>query len=193
MTDEARLIREAAAGDREAFACLVRSRQGRVFWTAYQVVGSEEDARDVAQEVFIRLWDVLPRYQAAQRFDTWLYRITINRAIDLVRRRRARPDLGVASLPAFDGADPSAGPAEILRAGEIQRIFLRLAARLSPKQRAVFVLREMNDLDTAQIAEILEVTPSTVRNHLHQARKILRRGLAAHFPEYGSGGEETGS
>ncbi len=66
----------------------------------------------------------------------------------------------------------------------MQRIFLRLARRLSPQQRAVFVLREMSGLDTGEVATVLRLAPSTVRNHLHQARRILRRGLAALYPEY---------
>ncbi len=76
MIDEARLIAQAARGDRDAFEQLVRSRQQRVYWTAYQVVGNEDDARDIAQQVFIRLWRVLPRYRGGRRFDAWLHRIT---------------------------------------------------------------------------------------------------------------------
>ncbi len=185
MIDEARLIAQAARGDRDAFEQLVRSRQQRVYWTAYQVVGNEDDARDIAQQVFIRLWRVLPRYRGGRRFDAWLHRITMNLAIDAYRRRQARPD--AAPLPPRPSSLPSVagtGPAEGLDRREVQAIFLRLARRLSPQQRAVFVLKEMNGLDSDEIAAALEITPSTVRNHLHQARKILRRGLAALYPEY---------
>jgi RNA polymerase sigma-70 factor (ECF subfamily) len=182
MTDEARLIARAARGDRDAFEELVRSRQERVFWTAFQVVGDEDDARDVAQQVFIRLWQVLPRYRPRRRFDSWLYRITVNLAIDAYRRRQARPESPGAGEPVLPV--PAGEPGESLRQDEIQRIFLRLARRLSGQQRAVFVLREMNDLDNREIARVMELSESTVRNHLHQARKILRRGLAALYPEY---------
>jgi RNA polymerase sigma-70 factor (ECF subfamily) len=188
MSEEERLIAAASRGDAAAFEKLVRSRQEKVFWTAYQVVGHIEDARDVAQHVFLRLWQVLPRYRPAGPFSAWLHRITINLAIDACRRRQARPE-----LPASDRLEPLAAPASAtpgaeLRRREIQQIFRTLARRLSPQQRAVFVLKEMNDLDTAEIAEIMELSPSTVRNHLHQARKQLRRGLAAEFPEYLPGG-----
>ena len=102
------------------------------------------------------------------------------------RRRQARPE-----SPAPDGLEqtPGAadqGPAAALERRDVQDVFLRLAGRLSPQQRAVFVLREMNDLNTGEIARIMEISASTVRNHLHQARKILRRGLAALYPEYDS-------
>ncbi len=194
MTDEARLIAAAGRGDRNAFEKLVGGRQERVFWTAYQVVGHFEDARDVAQHVFIGLWQVLPRYRPGLSFDSWLHRITINLAIDACRRRRARPEV-VGSEGVEPVAAPlTASPFQDLRQREVQRIFLRLARRLSPRQRAVFVLKEMNDLKTTEIAKIMKLTPSTVRNHLHQARKELRRGLARDYPEYmpkGSAGKET--
>ena len=194
MTDEARLIAAAGRGDRSAFEKLVGGRQERVFWTAYQVVGHFEDARDVAQHVFIRLWQVLPRYRPGLSFDSWLHRITINLAIDACRRRRARPEVVDSEGVEPVAAPLTASPFQDLRQREVQRIFLRLARRLSPRQRAVFVLKEMNDLKTTEIAKIMKLTPSTVRNHLHQARKELRRGLARDYPEYmpkGSAGKET--
>lgn len=184
MIDEARLIAAAGRGDRDAFETLVSGRQEMVFWTAYQVVGDFEDARDVAQHVFIRLWQVLPRYRPGLSFSSWLHRITINLAIDACRRRRARPEVVGSEGPEPVAAPLTASPFHDFRQREVQRIFSRLARRLSPRQRAVFVLKEMNDLDTAEIAAIMKLTPSTVRNHLHQARKELRRGLARDYPEY---------
>ena len=184
MTKEARLIAKAARGDREAFESLVRSRQERVFWTAFQVVGDEEDARDVAQQVFIRLWKVLPRYRPRWRFDSWLHRITVNLAIDAYRRRQSRPEVPQPEGPEAEPPDRPGATGETVQQAEIQRIFLRLARRLSGQQRAVFVLKEMNGLDTREIAKVMELSESTVRNHLHQARKVLRRGLEALYPEY---------
>ena len=184
MTEEARLIARAARGDRDAFESLVLSRQEKVFWTAFQVVGDEDDARDVAQQVFIRLWKVLPRYRPRWRFDSWLHRITINLAIDAYRRRQSRAEVPRPEEPGAEPAGASAGTGESVRQAEIQRIFLRLAQRLSGQQRAVFVLKEMNGLDTREIAKVMELSESTVRNHLHQARKVLRRGLEALYPEY---------
>ena len=190
MSEEARLIAAASQGDAGAFEQLVRSRQEKVFWTAYQVVGHMEDARDVAQHVFLRLWQVLPHYRPASSFDAWLHRITINLAIDACRRRQARPELTSYERLELVPAPRSETPGVDLRRREIQQIFRTLARRLSPQQRAVFVLKEMNGLATAEIAQIMEVTASTVRNHLHQARKQLRRGLTEEFPEYLPGGRK---
>ena len=189
MTDEARLIRDPAAGDRDAFERLVRSRQARVFWTAFQVVGNEEDARDVAQEVFIRLWRSLPRYRPEQRFDTWLYRITVNLAIDACRRRRARPELVAAETGEIAAPHGAGGPADALRSDEVQRIFLRLARRLSAQQRAVFVLKEMNGLDNSEICSLLDISRANLWTLLHRARVRLRRDL----DERWSAGDRAGT
>ena len=178
------LIRRAAGGDRRAFDRLVVVKRERVVRTAYQVTGDLEDARDVAQSVFLRLWRVLPRFDPGQRFDTWLYRITVNAAIDLIRTRGPKgmlqplpEDPSVLEAEGSDG-----GPEAGLDLRDVQRAFSRLAARLSPKQRAAFVLREIEGLETAEVARILDVTESTVRNHVLQARRTLRAGLEKDYP-----------
>jgi len=183
MRDEADLIREAARGDAGAFEELVLRKRERVVRTAYQITGDLEDARDVSQWVFIRLWKVLGRFDPGRRFDTWLYRITVNAAIDLLREKGPRGTLqplpeDPSALPA-DGA-PSAEHALDLK--ELQRAFLRLASRLAPKQRAAFVLREIEGLPTEEVARALDVRESTVRNHLLQARRVLREGLEREYP-----------
>lgn len=187
MRDEAELIREAARGGREAFDLLVTAKRQQVVRTAYQVTGDLEDARDVAQRVFVRLWRILDRYDPARRFDTWLYRITVNAAIDHLRSRG--PKGMIQPLPADSaslgdgGVDPSPGADHAVGRSELQRAFTRLAARLAPKQRAVFVLKEIEGVSTPEVARILGVTESTVRNHLHQARQALRAGLERDYPE----------
>ena len=178
------LIRRAAGGDRRAFDRLVVVKRERVVRTAYQVTGDLEDARDVAQSVFLRLWRVLPRFDPGQRFDTWLYRITVNAAIDLLRTRGPKgmlqPLPDDPSLLEAEGSD--AGLDAALDLKDLQRAFSHLAARLSPKQRAAFVLREIEGLETAEVARILDVTESTVRNHVLQARRTLRAGLEKDYP-----------
>ncbi|HEX5044459.1 MAG TPA: RNA polymerase sigma factor [Candidatus Polarisedimenticolaceae bacterium] len=178
------LIRRAAGGDRRAFDRLVVVKRERVVRTAYQVTGDLEDARDVAQSVFLRLWHVLPRFDPGQRFDTWLYRITVNAAIDLLRSRGPKGML--QPLPEDPSVLEAVGADAGLDAGldlrDVQRAFSRLAARLSPKQRAAFVLREIEGLETAEVARILDVTESTVRNHVLQARRTLRAGLEKDYP-----------
>jgi RNA polymerase sigma-70 factor (ECF subfamily) len=185
MRDDAELadlIRAAAGGDRSAFEKLVLSRRERVVRTAFQITGDLEDAKDVAQGVFLRLWKVLRRFDPGRRFDTWVHRITVNAAIDLLRERG--PKGAIQPLPENPeelGAVP-ADPSASLDTAALQRAFLRLAGALAPRQRAIFVMREIEGLDTPAIARALGVTESTVRNHLFQARKTLRAGLERDYP-----------
>lgn len=182
MQDEDELIRAAAGGDRRAFEDLVLRKREQVVRTAFQVTGDLEDARDVAQTVFLRLWKVVRRFDPGRRFDTWLYRITVNAAIDSLRSRG--PKGWMQPLPR-EPELATGGPGETdrdLDLAQLQGAFLRLAARLAPKQRAAFVLKEIEGRSTSEIADILGIRESTVRNHLLQARRILRTALESEYP-----------
>src|SRR5437867_9560042 len=187
---DADLALRAAEGDERAFEALVRRKRERVFWIAYRIVGDQEDAREIAQATFVRLWRVLSKYRPDQSFDTWLYRIAVNLAIDLYRvKGPAR-----SSVPLGEGEDlrieasarPSAtgDPLAALTGAELMRIFERLAARLGEKQRAVFVLSQIEGVPTEEIARIMGISHSTVRNHLFQARRSLQESLRRLYPEY---------
>ncbi|TDI45323.1 MAG: RNA polymerase sigma factor [Acidobacteria bacterium] len=183
MRDEPQLIRDASAGERAAFDELVRLKRERVVRTAYQVTGDLDDALDVAQSVFMKLWQGLDSYDSSRRFDTWLYRVTVNAAIDFIRGHG--PKGTIQPLP----DDPTdlvmeSGPGMEARLDlvTLQQAFSRLAGALAPKQRAAFVLREIEGLDTAEVARVMGVAESTVRNHLFQARKTLKAGLERDYP-----------
>ena len=188
--EDAELVRRAALGEEPAFEALIRRKRERVFWIAYRIVGDEEDARDIAQATFVRLWKVLGKYRPDQSFDTWLYRITVNLAIDHYRSRGPARD----TIPLREGEEPrieasargapSGDPLEALAGAELRRIFGTLAARLGEKQRAIFVLSQIEGMPTEQIAKIMGVTHSTVRNHLFQARRSLQEGMRLLYPEY---------
>jgi RNA polymerase sigma-70 factor, ECF subfamily len=196
--DETDLIRRAAAGEIAAFERLVERKRERVFWIARHVVGDDELARDVAQDVFLRLFRIIRRFRSGGPFDAWLYRITLNLAID--RRRRERPHRDAARLDAPGtgggrGIDPGSGAApgaliappsagEGLRRREVARIFAELSALLPKKQRFAFILREIEGLSTVEVAAILRTRESTVRNHVLQARRVLQEELRRRYPEY---------
>ena len=176
MEPDSELVRKAVQGDEGAFETLVRRKRERTFWIAYRIVGNEDDARDIAQSAFVRLWRVLPKYRPDQAFDTWLYRIVVNLAIDHYRTRgpaRATVPLMEDDEPRVEAsqrAQPLGDPLEALTGAELGRIFEMLASRLGEKQRAVFVMSQIEGIETEQIAAIMEISQSTVRNHLFQAR-----------------------
>jgi RNA polymerase sigma-70 factor (ECF subfamily) len=181
--DENELIRAAAGGDRATFDELVRLKRERVVRTAYQITGDLDDALDVAQAVFIKIWQGIGRFDLERKFDTWLHRITVNAGIDLLRTRGPK---GVLQPLPDDAADfvaaPSRGAEENLDLGLLQQAFSRLAAGLAPQQRAVFVMKEIEGQPTAEVARVLGIAESTVRNHLLQARRILRAGIERDYP-----------
>ena len=180
------LARAARAGDMVAFEALVVRKTPAVIAVARRILGDREDARDVAQMVFLRVWEQLQRYDDAYSFNTWLYRIATNLAIDFLRSSRSRERAHTATLQLVRQREEATGP-ETTRSAEdrqIARLFDRVSGRLSGKQKAVFVLREMEQKDTGEIAEILECGESTVRNHLFNARRILRREIEKIYPGF---------
>jgi len=189
--EERELIRQAQAGDLQAFEQLVKGWREQVFRIARQIVGEEEGAKDVAQMVFIRLWQVLRRYREGGSFAAYLHRITVNLAIDFCREQSRRAvaeswePAGMDTLPS-----PPAGPGDSPSSGELQKIFEVVSRRLSPKQRAAFVLREIEGIPTEDVTEILGMRQSTIRTHVQEARRILQEALLRHYPEYARGREE---
>ena len=190
--DERDLIRKSQAGDLQAFERLVLVRRAQVFRVARQIVGDDEEAKDVAQMVFVRLWQTLPRYREGGSFGAYLHRITVNLAFDAARKRGSREWARGMDARELEELAGTARPAGNPEPGEIQRIFGVLSRRLGTRQKAAFVLREVEGMSTEDVSEILGMSESTVRNHVHAARKVLQEGLRKLFPEYarGKGGTE---
>jgi RNA polymerase sigma-70 factor (ECF subfamily) len=174
----------ARGGDMVSFEALVVRKTAAVVSVARRIVGDGEDARDVAQLVFLRVWEQLSRYDEKFSFNTWLYRIATNLSIDFLRSSRSRERAHGATLylVRLREAETSAQTTHALEDGELARLFQMVASRLTGKQKAVFVLKEMEDCDTKEIARILNCGESTVRNHLFNARRILRREIAKICP-----------
>lgn len=182
---ESLLVEKALEGDTEAFAEIVRRRTPGLLAFLRRLLGDFEDARDVAQLTFVRAWDNRHRYDPAWAYSTWLFRIASNLAIDALRARRSRARTEIESFRLVRGglsAEPE-GPSGLERQ-EIRRIFEECAAVLSEKQRLVFVLREFEERESREIAGILDCRESTVRNHLFQARKLLREEIRSRYPEF---------
>jgi len=177
---------QARGGDMLSFETLVSRKTPAVVSLARRVVGNVEDARDVAQMVFLRVWKEIHRYDDKYSLNTWLYRIATNLSIDFLRSARSREKAHGATLHLVREREEStaAGATRSAEDRELARLFETVSGKLSEKQKAAFVLREMEDLDTKDIAEILGCGESTVRNHLFNARRILRKEMARLYPEF---------
>jgi RNA polymerase sigma-70 factor (ECF subfamily) len=183
--DDRQLVDASRSGDSLAFEELVRRKSGKVFGLCCRILGNREDAKDVAQLAFVKLWENLDKYDAGFAFDTWLYRITSNVAIDFIRGRQSRDATLNSSLRLVKTSDePEQGRA--IQHKEVEAVFEEVSKALSPKQKTIFAMHAMEDLQLAEIAKILGTKESTVRNHLFNARKTMQKELRRRFPEYAS-------
>jgi RNA polymerase sigma-70 factor (ECF subfamily) len=169
------LIHRARSGEREAFDQLMILHQRKVVSVAWRLLGNEEDARDAAQEAFLKAYKYLHRFDADQDFAGWLYRIVVNVCRDIARKRgpmvsfdaeRETNNLEVID----DGSDVEAGA---IRAQE-QAMVLEALETLSKKERAALVLRDMEGLATQEVARIMGSSQTTVRSQISSARAKIR-------------------
>jgi RNA polymerase sigma-70 factor (ECF subfamily) len=188
-TDEM-LAARAAAGDEFAFEIIVTRYQARVFRLAWRLTANEGDAADVLQETFLQVYRNLATFRGDSRFGTWLYRIATNAALMNRRARSRRPSESLdAFLPCFDeNGLHAATPTELRAAAGVEQALDRrrlaekaLAAidRLPDNYREAFVLRDLEEMTTAQVAELLGLEPAAVRQRVHRARMMLRGYLGA--------------
>jgi RNA polymerase sigma-70 factor (ECF subfamily) len=168
------LVERARRGEREAFGQLVRKYQRRVYQTAFHITGRHGDADDAAQEAFVRAWRAMSGFDSRSSFFTWLYRITVNVALNQLRgqKRRAGEELDERLESAEPAASVSAEERQLLR-----RVLLALA-ELPESLRLTLVLAAVEDLPYREIAELMACPEGTVAWRVNQARKQLRARLA---------------
>jgi RNA polymerase sigma-70 factor (ECF subfamily) len=181
--DDRQLVQTIRAGDTDAFETLVRRKTTKVYALCYRVIGNAEDAKDISQLVFLKLWENLEKYDPQYAFDTWLYRMVTNVAIDFMRNKQSRDNAVNSNLRLVKtSADPE--QTVVVQRKEVENVFNEIATVLSPKQKTVFIMNQMEDLPSAEIAKILGCRESTVRNHLFNARKLMQQQLLQRYPEY---------
>ncbi len=182
------LARKAQAGDREAFAALVRAYEQPIYHLAYRLAGGDvEEARDLAQEIFVRAYTRLESYDAARPFFPWLYRLGVNYGLNHRRQQRTHPTVRLSEVRRHDDsdddvdfeiADQRRGPEELSELGEAQATVNAAIARLPHDYQAVIALRYGADLDYEEIATTLGIPLGTVKTRLFRAKEALRRELS---------------
>jgi RNA polymerase sigma-70 factor (ECF subfamily) len=187
------LVERARAGDLEAFERLVAHYQDRVYNYVLRMIYDPMEAQDVAQETFVRAWQGLPRFRGASSFQTWLYRIASNLAIDAARSRKRRGLVTVSLDEPVAGVDSSElehdlpdegryAPAEFLEQEELRQQVWQAVGELSDKLRPVIVLADLQGLSYGEIAKILGCPVGTVKSRLFNARSQLRDKLRERLP-----------
>lgn len=173
-------------GDEVALDELIQRKTKPLLQMTYRILGDMEEARDVVQVAFFRVWENRDKFDERWSPNTWIYRIASNLAIDQLRSRKSRErsqEPVRLHLRQVFGNRERRDTAR-LHEDEVMGIFRELSADLTEKQRSVFVLRELEGLSSQEVARIVGCRESTVRNHLFNARKVLRRELVERYPEY---------
>jgi len=181
--DDRQLVETIRGGDSDAFEQLVRRKTSKVYGLCYRIIGNAEDAKDISQLVFLKLWENLEKYDPQYAFDTWLYRMVTNVAIDFMRNKQSRENAVNSNLRLVKTSS-EAEQGVIIQRKEVESVFNAVSSTLSPKQKTIFIMNQMEDLPSAEIAKILGCRESTVRNHLFNARKLMQQQLSKRFPEY---------
>jgi RNA polymerase sigma-70 factor (ECF subfamily) len=167
------LLDRCLRGERQAFRQLVEGSQRYAFRLAFRMVWDEDEAREIVQEAFIRVWKHLPAFDRNTRFTTWLYRIVVNLSHDTLRRR-ARGRM----VPLDDAATlVSTEQESTLINRDLAARVRALAEDLPPAQRTVFVLRDLQDLSIEETAEVLSMSPGAVKANLCYARRRIRERM----------------
>jgi RNA polymerase sigma-70 factor (ECF subfamily) len=182
VLDEPTLVARLRAGEESAFEQLVRSTSGRLLATARRLLRNEEDARDAVQSAFIRAFQSLGRFRQESRLSTWLHRILVNEALMRLRSRKSSEESIDDLLPSFqeDGhqvretADWSDLADKSLERAETAEMVNRLIEQLPESYRTVLVLRDIEGMSNAEIAEMLGISTNLVKVRLHRARQALR-------------------
>ncbi len=170
------IIERCRCGDRDAFRSVVQTFQPMVFRLAFRLLCDEDEAKDVVQETFIRVWMNIGRYDAAQRFTTWIFTIATRLCLDRLKSQRFTEPLPdnddcMEQFMSDDSADRS------LENQELASIIRRLADGLSPKQRLVFTLICLEGLSSAEVEQITGLDGDKVKSNLYVARKTIREKL----------------
>jgi RNA polymerase sigma-70 factor (ECF subfamily) len=180
MSDE-ELVARSREGDLDSFNQLVMRWERPIYALAYRVIGREEDARDVAQETFLRAFRALGGFKGQAKFSSWLYRITLNLCRDWIRRQRRTPVAqapeGVDLLDLASETTPSETIEELVSRREMSRAVAKAMASLPDEQRTAIILKEYHGLTFQEIADLLGCPLSTVKTRLYQGLTVLRRQL----------------
>ena len=169
------LIERSLYGENDAFRRIVESHQGYAFALAFRLVDDRELAGDVVQESFIRVWRHLRWYDPAIKFTTWLYRIVVNLSLDQLKMEKRRTRVFTGELN--DMPSPNNTPEQEAVDRDLADRIRAAAARLSPRQRLVFVLRDLEDLSVKETAGVLAISCNAVKVHLSNARRNIRKQL----------------
>jgi RNA polymerase sigma-70 factor (ECF subfamily) len=185
VQDEQALVDRISSGDNSAFQEFVERYKKKIYYIAYDITGDHDDAEDISQEVFIKVLRSLKTFRRNAKISSWLYQISVNASIDLLRKKSSKHEKLMDDIERADiqenlqgssnnAQNPEQSAEEII----IQKHISKALQKVSPKERSVFVMRHYNELKIREIAEILKVSPGTVKALFYRATRKLRKELS---------------
>jgi len=178
---DAGVIRNAMAGNTDAFRVIVDHYQSFAYAVAFRFLNQAEEAEDVVQESFIRLWKNLSKYRPEVLLSTWLYRIITNLCLDFLKSTYAKQQKNQRDVQTEYLLKSNGQVDEELNVVELNEMIQRAAAKLTPKQKAVFILRDLEELPVVEVCAILSMTAGNVKSNLYYARQQIGKSLKKYY------------
>ena len=180
MLVESEIIEQAKGGDTASFNTLVKAYRNRILGTIYRLIGRSDDVEDVSQEVFVRLYHSLGQLRAAEMFEPWLYRLTVNAAYDYLRKKRRSinvrmADLSEEQVAAADAAESGRKSWDERSKAEVREFMDYLLDHVSPEDRVLLTLKEVQGLSLRELSKIYEVNENALKGRVCRARKRTLR------------------
>ena len=185
--NERELITLLKQRDRGAYKEIVEAWQDMVFNTAVGILQNEEDAEDTAQEVFIQVFESIDTFKEESKLSTWIYRITVSKSLDLIRKKKAKKRISFLKSLFKDDGQGIIEPPDFLHPGiklenkENAKALFKAMEKLPPNQKTAFVLNKMEGLSYQEVGEIMELSPSAVDSLLQRGRQNLKKELKTEF------------
>ncbi len=179
---ENEVIERCRKGSLQDFKKLIELISPFAFSVAFRILGDEEEAKDLVQETMITLWKTMHKIKSSESFMAWMYRIVVNKCYDELRKRKKNPEFKVDGK-AWDGISNkfSENPATSLENSDIANLITLLTARLSPRQKAVFVLSDLEEMSGEEVAAITGMSRTNIKANLHYARKRIAEMIEKHI------------
>jgi len=184
LSDEEGLINKASKGDAAAFEALVTKYDKGVYNLAFRLVSDRDDAMDIAQEVFLKAYQALPRFRGDSRFSTWIYRVCVNASLDHLRRKQKMASYSLDEPLSFKESpvtreieDESGSVEDSVETKSLGQAVLAVLRDLEPQHRVIILLSDVKGYSYQEIADILGLCMGTVKSRLHRSRNMVRKLL----------------
>lgn len=191
--DDQQLVEGLKKKDIKAFEYFFNEYHKKIFGLIYKLTRNETDAQDLTQEVFLKIFEKVDTFEGRSAFSSWVYRIAVNTSFMKLRTKRNQPELSLDSLlPQFYESgyqkqmtkDWSRKTEEALLNEESKKVIHKAIDKLPEKEKVVFILRDVEEISTERVGEILGLTVPAVKSRLHRARLFLRKKLSKYFEEF---------